>query len=59
MSSRKINIKNSFFVRIFFDVLNFLCLAIRSCCNCAISNKTYCVNDNFEKYIKCVRLNRN
>ncbi len=24
-----------------------------------MSNKTYCVSDNFKKYVKCVRLNRN
>ncbi len=36
-----------------------MCLAMRSCRNCAMSNKVYCVNDNFEKCIKCVRLNRN
>jgi len=32
---------------------------MRSCRNCAISKKVYCVNDNFEKCVKCVRLNRN
>ncbi len=32
---------------------------MRSCCNCAMFNKIYCVNDNFEKCIKCVRLSRN
>jgi ribosomal protein L15E len=31
---------------------------MRSCRNCAISNKFYCVNDDFEKCVKCVRLNR-
>jgi hypothetical protein len=31
---------------------------MRSCRNCVMSNKTYCVSDNFEKYIKCVQLNR-
>jgi len=32
---------------------------MRSCRNCAMFNKTYCVNNNFEKYVKYVRLNRN
>ncbi len=59
MSSRKINIKNSFFrKKDLFDALNFLCLAMRSCRNCAMFNKTYCVNNNFEKCVKCMRLNR-
>jgi hypothetical protein len=60
MSLRKINTKNSFFrKKDFFDALDSLCLAMRSCRNCAIFNKTYCVNNNFEKCIKCVRLSRN
>ena len=32
---------------------------MRSCRNCAISSKIYCVNNDFEKCVKCVRLNRN
>ncbi len=32
---------------------------MRSCRNCAMFNKTYCVNNNFKKCVKCVRLNRN
>ncbi len=32
---------------------------MRSCRNCAMFNKTYCVNNNFEKCVKYVRLNRN
>jgi len=60
MSSKKINIKNSSFCKKdLFDVLNFLCLTIRFYRNCVMSNKTYCVNDNFEKCVKCVRLNHN
>ncbi len=60
MSSRKINIKNSSFCKKdFFDALDFLYLAMRSCRNCAMSNKTYCINNNFEKYVKCVRLSCN
>ncbi len=58
MPSKKINTKNSFFRKFFFSVLDFLCLAMRSCRNCAMSNKIYCVNDNFEKCIKYVQLNR-
>ncbi len=60
MSLRKINIKNSSSrKKEFFDALNSLCLMMRSCRNCAMFNKTYCVNNNFEKYVKCVRSNRN
>jgi len=59
MPSRKINIKNSFFrKKDLFDVLDFLCLAMRPCRNCAMSSKTYCVNNDFEKCVKCVRLSR-
>ncbi len=68
--SRKLNVfsqclqeklisKILFFVKFFFDALDFSCLAIRSCRNCVMSNKVYCVNDNFEKCVKCVRLSRN
>ena len=32
---------------------------MRSCCNCVISNKTYCINNNFKKCVKCVRSNCN
>jgi len=32
---------------------------MRSCCNCAISNKTYYISDNFKKYIEYMRLSRN
>ena len=60
MSLRKINTKNSFFrKKDFFDVLDFVCLAMRSCRNCAMSNKVYCVNNNSKKCVKCVRLSRN
>ncbi len=59
MSLRKINIKNSFFCKKdLFDILDFVCLAMRLCRNCAISSKVYCVSDNFKKCVKCVRLNR-
>ncbi len=60
MPSRKINIKKfSFRKKEFFDALDFACLAMRPCRNCAMSNKVYCVNDNFENCVKCVRLSRN
>ena len=60
MSLRKINIKNSSFrKKNLFNVLDFVCLAMHSCCNCAMSDKVYCVNNNFKKCIKCVRLSRN
>ncbi len=60
MSSRKINIKNSSFCKKdLFDALDLVCLAMRSCRNCAMSSKVYCVNNNFKKCVKCVRLNRN
>ncbi len=60
MSLKKINIRNSSFrKKDFFDALDFVCLAMRSCRNCAMSSKVYCVNDNFEKCVKCVRLSRN
>ena len=55
MSSRKINIKNSSFrKKDFFDALDFVCLAMRSCRNCAMSSKACCVNDNSKKCVKCV-----
>ena len=60
MYSRKINIKNSSFrKKDLFNVLDFACLAMRSCRNCAMSSKAYYVNDDFEKCVKCVRLSRN
>ncbi len=60
MSLRKINIKNSSFCKKdFFDALSFVCLAMRSCRNCAISNKACCISDNSKKCVKCVRLSRN
>jgi len=59
MSSRKINIKNSSSrKKDLFNALNFSCLAMRSCRNCAMFNKTYCVNDDFKKCVKCVRSSR-
>jgi len=57
MFLKKINIRNSSFrKKDFFDALDFLCLAMRLCRNCAMSSKTCCVSDNFEKYIKCMQL---
>ncbi len=31
---------------------------MRSCCNCTMFNKIYCVNNDFKKCVKCVRFNR-
>ena len=60
MSSRKINIRNSFFrKKDLFDALELVSLAMRSCRNCAMSSKAYCVNDDSKKCVKCVRSNRN
>ncbi len=60
MFSRKINIKNSSSCKKdLFDVLDFAYLAMRSCRNCAMFNKVYCVSNNFKRCVKCVRLSRN
>jgi len=60
MSSRKINTRNfSLRKKDFFDTLEFVFFVMRSCRNCAMSSKTYCVSNNFEKCVKCVRSNRN
>ncbi len=59
MPSRKINTRNSFFrKKDLLDALDFLCLAMRPCRNCAISSKTCCVSNNFKKCMECVRSNR-
>ncbi len=59
MPSRKINIKNFLFrKKDFFDALNLVYLVMRSCRNCAMSSKVYCVSDNSKKCVKCVRSNR-
>jgi len=56
MSSRKINTRNFFFrKKDFFDALDSIFLAMRFCRNCIMSNKVYCVNNNFKKCVKCVR----
>jgi len=31
---------------------------MRFCCNCTMFSKTYCVNNDFKKCVKCVRSNR-
>ncbi len=60
MPSRKINTRNSSFrKKDFFDILDLVCLAMRSCRNCTMSSKACCVNDNSKKCVKCVRSNRN
>ncbi len=60
MSLRKINTRN-FFLRKkdLFDALELVSFVMRSCRNCAMSSKVYCVSDNFKKCVKCVRSNRN
>ncbi len=59
MSSRKINIKNFFFrKKDFFDALSLISLSMRSCRNCTMSSKAYCVSNNSKKCMKCVRSNR-
>ncbi len=59
MPSRKCNIKNfSLRKKDLFDALKLVSFVMRSCRNCAMSSKIYCVNDDFEKCVKCVRFNR-
>jgi len=58
MLSRKINIRNFFFrKKDLFDALSSISLAMRSCRNCTMFNKTYCVNNDSKKCVKCVRSN--
>ncbi len=60
MFSRKINTRNSFYrKKDFFDALDLVSLAIRSCYNCTISNKIYCINNSSKKCIKYMRFNCN
>ncbi len=60
MSSRKINTRNFFFrKKDFFNTLDLIFLAMRSCCNCTMSSKIYYINNNFKKCVKCVRFNYN
>ncbi len=59
MSSRKINARNFFSQKKdLFDALDSLFLTMRSCRNCTMFNKTYCVNNNSKKCVKCVRSSR-
>jgi len=59
MPPRKINTRNSFSCKKdLLDVLGLVCLAMRPCRNCAMSSKVYCVSDDFEKCMECVRSNR-
>ncbi len=59
MPSRKINIRNfSLRKKDFFDALNLVSFVMRSCRNCAMFSKIYCVDNDFEKCVKCVRFNR-
>ncbi len=59
MPSRKINTRN-FFLRKkdLLDALRLVFFVMRSCRNCATSSKIYCVNNDFEKCVKCVRSSR-
>ena len=60
MPSRKINTRNFFSLRKkdLFDALKLVSFVMRSCRNCAMSSKAYCVNDDFEKCVECVRFDR-
>ncbi len=59
MPSRKINTRNfSLRKKDFFDALKLVSFVMRSCRNCAMSSKVYCVNNDFKKCVKCVRFNR-
>ncbi len=59
MPSRKINTKNfSLRKKDFFDALELVSLVMRPCRNCATSSKVYCVDNDFEKCVKCVRFDR-
>ena len=59
MPSRKCNIKNfSLRKKDLLDALRLVSLVMRSCRNCAMSSKIYCVSDNFKKCVECVRSNR-
>jgi len=59
MPSRKINTRNSSLrKKDFLDALELVSLVMRSCRNCAMSSKIYCVNDNSKKCVKCVRFDR-
>jgi len=59
MPSKKINTRNfSLRKKDLFDALKLVSLVMRSCRNCATSSKIYCVSDDFEKCVKCVRSNR-
>ncbi len=58
MPLKKINTRNFFFrKKDLFDALSLISLAMRSCRNCTMSSKAYCVNNDFEKCVKCVRSN--
>ncbi len=60
MFLRKINIRNFFFrKKDLFDVLNSIFLAMRFYCNCTISSKIYCVNNNSKKCVIYMRFNCN
>ncbi len=59
MPPKKINTRNSSLrKKDLFDALESMSLAMRPCRNCATSSKTYCVNNDSKKCVKCVRSNR-
>ncbi len=59
MPSRKINTRNfSLCKKDLLDALELVSLVMRSCRNCAMSSKIYCVSKSFKKCVKCVRSNR-
>jgi len=59
MPPRKINTRNSFLrKKDLLDALKLVSLVMRPCHNCATSSKIYCVDDDFEKCVKCVRSSR-
>jgi len=59
MPPRKINIRNSSLrKKNLLNALESVSLAMRSCRNCATSNKVCCVSNDFKKCVKCVQSNR-
>ncbi len=60
MFLRKINTRNfSLRKKDFFNALDLIFLTMRSCYNCTIFNKIYCVNNNSKKCVKYMRSNCN
>ena len=42
----------------FLKIIDFDVNLIRLCCKCFFIKISYCINNNFEKYVKCVRLSK-